>query len=282
MKMRTFAAILCLIMFSSLATATTLKVTARTNPSRIAAGGSAVIDIKVTDGTTPKANQNIKLELAEGVECGSVKPDTAATDANGNITVQFYGSANVENCVARIHVTAVIPPGDTTNTAEPADTMIIVNPDTAAIAKLDGISVIALIIVVSFAIDRIVRGIFFLLSYVGPWARAFPEPEFSKTKPSPRAERNRKLIYFVLSGALGIIALAWFGRIRILAALGFTSVSPWLDVIVTGLILVGGAERTEQILRGVGGGHPSAASETSKPLEITGKLIIDDQSHKSG
>jgi hypothetical protein len=280
MRINSLALTLWLLLSSSVTPATTLKITARTNPSKIPAGGSSVIAIKVTDGTSPKSNQPVKLELMEGVECGSIRPDTGSTDGNGNITVQFYGLPNVENCVARIRATAVITPPDNT-TAEPADTTIIVNPDTGAMAKLDGISVIALIIILSFAIDRIVRGLFFLLSYVGPWARALPEPDFSKSRSTPKIEQNRKLIYFVLSATLGIVALAWFGRIRILAALGFTSVNPWLDVLVTGLILVGGAERTEQVLKGIGAGGYSGSSSESKPLEITGRLVIDDRSDKS-
>ena len=40
--------------------------------------------------------------------------------------------------------------------------------------KPDGLNVIAVLIIASFAIDRIVAGLLFILSWVEPWAKAFP------------------------------------------------------------------------------------------------------------
>jgi hypothetical protein len=69
--------------------------------------------------------------------------------------------------------------------------------------------------------------------------------------------------------------------VRILAALGFASVNPWLDIVVTGLILMGGADRTEQILKTLGASTSPAPASKPPPIEVTGRLIIDEQGRKS-
>jgi hypothetical protein len=42
--------------------------------------------------------------------------------------------------------------------------------------KIDGVSAVALVLIVSFAVDRIVTAILFLLSYNAQWNRRFPIP----------------------------------------------------------------------------------------------------------
>src|SRR5215510_15742235 len=108
-----------------------------------------------------------------------------------------------------------------------------------------------------------------------------PDPDLDDVPRSARADRNRRLVYFVLAGSLGMVALGWVGRVRILSALGFTNVNPWLDILVTGLILAGGADRTEQILKSVGASGPHADAAPSAPIEIRGRLTIDEQGKKA-
>jgi hypothetical protein len=67
---------------------------------------------------------------------------------------------------------------------------------------------------------------------------------------------------------------------RRLAAL---QVHPVIDTLFTGLLLVGGAERTEAQLKVVGARTgPDAGKDTSKPVEITGRLVLQDKTRDLG
>jgi hypothetical protein len=283
MNMTHAGVILILALESSVASAAPLNLTVRTNPPKILSGSVSVVAIRVSDGTTPAPSQTVKLEIVDGHECGTLATSSSTSSADGTVPViQFKGADYVESCAATIRVTI---PGPASGGAVPvplatAETKVTVNPSGAANARLDGISAIALVLVVSFAIDRLVRGLFFLLSYWKRWASAFPDPELDDVPRSARVERNRTLVYFLLAGTLGTIALGWFGNVRLLAALGFTAVNPVLDIIVTGVILMGGAERTEQVLKSMGASGSHASAPQSTPLEIRGRLIIDEQGRR--
>ena len=83
------------------------------------------------------------------------------------------------------------------------------------------------------------------------------------------------MVYMCLAGLLALVSLSFVGNIRVLEALGYTQVSPLIDTLFTGLLIMGGAERTEVILQklGVGG---AAGKPASTPLEITGKVLLED------
>ena len=145
---------------------------------------------------------------------------------------------------------------------------------------MDGITAIAAILIASFAIDRFVTGLLFLLSLIKPWNRLFPDPAL-ETDPVARstAEKKRKLIYFSLAAFLAMGVLVGYGNVSILAAVGFSTINPLLDRILTGLILIGGADRVADILKwGTAGGASSPSSTSSSPIEITGKLVLEDAS----
>jgi len=197
-------------------------------------------------------------------------------------------------------------------------------PDWTNPTAVSGLTVITLILVLSFAIDRIVAAALFLLSFSAAWNRRFPEPTLLES-PGERfeAEKRRKLIYFLLAGTLAVGILIFADHVRVLTALGFKSTKPdvgalptasptpspgqtpsptvspspspspgnlsslpedtyWpfsvLDFVITGLILVGGADRIEHLFKLPSGGGGSR--DESKPLEIKGKITIDDQSGK--
>ena len=194
---------------------------------------------------------------------------------------------------------------------------------------VSGLTVITLILVLSFAIDRIVAASMFLLSFSAGWNRRFPEPALLE---SPRerlnAEKRLKLIYFLFAGTLAVGILIFADHVRVLTALGFRSTKPdvvatptasptptgspgqtqtpfptpspspsaspgspssvpedsyWpfsvLDFVITGLILVGGADRIEHLFR-LSSRSGGGSRDESKPLEIKGKITIDDQSGK--
>ena len=143
--------------------------------------------------------------------------------------------------------------------------------------KNDGVTALVLVLIASFAIDRIVTAVLFLASFAGivsdPASR---EPGTD----NERASKVYKLVYFVLAGVLGVVVLAYFGNVRILQAIGLQNVNPLVDTIVTGLLLMGGAERLSGFIQTPGG--EGAEKPEPKPIQITGKLTIEDAPGRMG
>lgn len=127
---------------------------------------------------------------------------------------------------------------------------------------IDGVTAITMILIASFAIDRIVTVLMFLLSLV----HLAPERE---------AEKRYKLMYFVLAGVLGIFVLAFYGQVRVLTALGL-KVSPALDILLTGIVVVGGADRIASLLKVPVPGE-AAEKPQPQPIQITGKLVLEGE-----
>ncbi len=137
-----------------------------------------------------------------------------------------------------------------------------------------GVNAIALVLIASFAIDQIVSGILFLLSYSREWNRRFPDPALLEGEGRTAAEKKRKVVYFVFAGAIGTVVLAYFGQVRVLTSLGVPA-SPFLDVLLTGLILMGGSDRVADLLK-MGGGRPDGEKTPSaRPIEIRGTLTLE-------
>jgi len=138
----------------------------------------------------------------------------------------------------------------------------------------DGVSVVAQVVVASFVIDRVVSGVLFL----GLLAHIVPDPEAADdARQRLRADRRYKLVYFILAAALVVAVLVSFPDIQVLKAMGMTEVLVPLDRFVTGLLLIGGAERLSQFLQPAGGGKkPEVSPEqpASPPLKVEGSLIL--------
>jgi len=180
---------------------------------------------------------------------------------------------------------------------------------------IDGVSAIALVLIVSFAIDRVVNGILFLLSFSQRWEKRCPEPTLI-TDPAAhlKAVKRCKLVYFLLAGFFGMIVLAGLGQVRILTAMGIRpapavavdtapvvkppptpagtspapspaavtpgiSISSWLftllDIVFIGLLLMGGADTVARALKLLGA--PGAEKSAPQPIEITGRLTLDER-----
>jgi hypothetical protein len=136
--------------------------------------------------------------------------------------------------------------------------------------KIDGISAIAVILIGSFAIDRIVYGLTFALGFLPVWSKRFPDPDTRAGEDRRNAERRQKLTYFCFSALLAIL-LCFYGNLRIFRASGVQDMPGWLDALVTGLVLIGGADRVAGFLN-VGGGEHKPAPQ---PIQITGKITVD-------
>lgn len=137
---------------------------------------------------------------------------------------------------------------------------------------MNGVSVLAQIVIASFVIDRVVSGVLF----VALLAHLVPDAEMADgAKDRVKAERVYKLVYFVLAAALVVAVMLSFPGIRILASLGM-QVPIDLDRIVTGLLFLGGAERLSQFLQtsGSAGDTSEAKSAPSPPIAIEGTLML--------
>ena len=144
--------------------------------------------------------------------------------------------------------------------------------------KIDGISAIALLLIASFATDRVVTALLFLLAFAKPWRHYFPDPAAQDGEERAASERKQKLVYFVFAGIFAVALLAGYGKLRIFAASGFSDVPWWLDVLATGLILMGGADRVAGYLN-LGGPHGDKAAP--QPIQITGKLVLEESANKA-
>ena len=146
--------------------------------------------------------------------------------------------------------------------------------------KIDGVSAIVVIVIASFAVDRIVTGLLFLLSYIKPWSRTFPAPATTKDAlEHENAVKRKKLIYFVFAGILAGL-IVYYGDMGIFTALKFGEANTILDYIVTGLILMGGSDRIASVILKTSGTSGAETSSSSAPIEITGKLTLEGEGGK--
>jgi hypothetical protein len=137
---------------------------------------------------------------------------------------------------------------------------------------MGGVSVVALMLLLSFGIDRIVAGILFVLSWSEKWRSLCPDPA-EATDPHERAvaERKQKTAYFILAAAFSVGLLAMVGK-GVFTDMGFAR-GP-LDVLLTALIVMGGAERVSAFSALL---HPGAEAQASEPpLHITGTLTLEE------
>lgn len=144
---------------------------------------------------------------------------------------------------------------------------------------------IGIVLIASFAIDRIVTGLFFLLSFV-PELRPIVDPE-SIEDPAAKASamRNYRVLYAIVAGYLATVVLAGQLGIRLSAITGLLpdaksgeGWSSFLDILLTGLLLVGGADRLSEALKLAVGGDEK---KSKTPIEITGKVVLEQGAAKT-
>ena len=136
-----------------------------------------------------------------------------------------------------------------------------------------GLVLAAMVVVASFAIDRISAATFFLLSFSDAWNRWFPDPRFiADEREKAAAERKLKLVYYCFAGALALVVTsAW--HMRILSQLELPA-SDLIDWLFTAVVLAGGSGQIAELLHAPHTGKlPSAAPE---PMKLTGSLTLHD------
>lgn len=126
-------------------------------------------------------------------------------------------------------------------------------------------NLIAALLLSAFVIDRLVAAVFFIGSY---------------SKPADRSENNRKLLRFLFSGVFAAAAVFAFDFLRVLGTFwpgGHPTAL--LDIAVTWLVLVAGAERLSSFI----GDRAlevkaNAATAPQQKLQVAGTLQLDERS----
>jgi hypothetical protein len=137
---------------------------------------------------------------------------------------------------------------------------------------MGGVSVIAFVLLLSFAIDRVVAGILFALSWSERWRNLCPDAdELADPHEKAAAQQAQKTAYFVFAALFSVVLLRLVGS-GILAQMGFMPGN--LDLFLTALIVMGGAERVSAFSTSL---QPSSEQVVSEPpLHITGTLTLEE------
>jgi len=70
------------------------------------------------------------------------------------------------------------------------------------------------------------------------------------------------------------LIIAWVGNVRLLHALGLTDSRVVLDIFVTVLVLVAGSDILAHVTKL--SGAPGSGTSSQRPIEITGKLVLEE------
>ncbi len=138
-------------------------------------------------------------------------------------------------------------------------------------APADPATLAALLIVASFAIDRLVSGCLFLLTYF----QILRDPAaITESSVQRRAEQRQKFLYYFLAAVLASVVVANYEVARVMRALGFQPYNLPLDFIVTVTVLLGGADRVAALLQSKPAEPPRETA--TQPIEITGKVTLEE------
>jgi hypothetical protein len=128
---------------------------------------------------------------------------------------------------------------------------------------------IAIVLIASFAIERLVAFVAFLIN-----RDALP----------PKARKEKVVLFFVAGALAGVVI--WLAEIKLLKTAGFTESRDGLDVFVTWLVLVGGADRIREFIGGSGGGGGQKPAAQIPPIQIVigdrdGEVTVKELPHAS-
>jgi len=206
---------------------------------------------------------SVQFKIASGSDCGTLAGDVQTTNEQGEAKAVFTASdapANCESIVSTVIGRAKdVQITDAGNTH--IDKKITVVPLTAVAPSIEATTALTIILIASFAIDRFVT----LLMYLLPFAKMRGEED------TPKVKKREKLTYIVLAGVFGLL-LGYFGDIRLLAGLGF-STNTVLNAIVTALILTAGSDGISALIKKMGG--TSLDDGEPKPLIVQGDLTLN-------
>jgi hypothetical protein len=147
----------------------------------------------------------------------------------------------------------------------------------------DGINLLTILLIAAFAVERVSAGILFLLQLF----RLIGDPDLVEdTTQRAHAKRRYTLYHFIVSGILVVFVLLYMGDFRFLDALGLgnradlSRVPLLVDRLLLAVVLVGGAEQMSAFLKMVGAPSGGMREPGAQPVEVSGKLIVEEPSAK--
>lgn len=140
--------------------------------------------------------------------------------------------------------------------------------------------VLVLILILSFAADRIAKAIVIILAMVPAWVRIFPDPEsFEDKAQKAAATHKRSIAYAAIAGVMAALLLWLYPEIRILRLLTGDRGQAFIDVIVSAIVIMGGSDLIGRMLRlsGINEAMSAAGSPgRATPVEVVGKLELEN------
>src|SRR5438105_3757337 len=133
-----------------------------------------------------------------------------------------------------------------------------------------------LVVISSFAVDRIVSLVLFGVSVPKSWRKTFPDPELMEEGAKKRAAmRTRRMWYFCFAAIL-TIPIVIGAKIRIFKLLGIIGAEDdpaviVADILVTTLVFVAGADRLADLIK------KHAPAEKHEGIEVYGTLTINGE-----
>ena len=147
----------------------------------------------------------------------------------------------------------------------------------------DGINLLTILLIAAFAIERVSAGILFLLQLF----HLIGDPDLIEGGAQrAHAKRRYTLCHFAVSAILVIFVLLYVGDFRFLDALGLgnradlSRVPIFVDHLLLAVVLIGGAEQMSAFLKMVGTPGGTTRATGAQPVEVSGKLTLEESSAK--
>ena len=141
-------------------------------------------------------------------------------------------------------------------------------------------SVLILIMILSFAADRLARGALIGLSMSAVWSRRFPDPDPIEDKAAKAAAiRKRQIAYTVMVGALAAVVLWLYRDLRLLFLLTGDRDLAVIDLVVSAVVIMGGSDLINRLVQLSGVNEAMAgpvSTQKATPLEVSGKLELEN------
>lgn len=145
---------------------------------------------------------------------------------------------------------------------------------------MNATSALVLILVLSFAADRLAKAILFLLALLPMWSKRFPDPRLIRERERQVHVKNRLLlIYSVLVATIAGTAIWMFPELRIIEMLSGPRTHAAIDIVVTVIVVMGGSDLVGRLVQVSGIGEVTTTSSPSgrnEPIEINGRLVLEN------
>lgn len=145
---------------------------------------------------------------------------------------------------------------------------------------MNATSALVLILVLSFAADRLAKALLFVLALTPAWSKRFPDPRLIRERERQVHVRNRLvLVYTALVAVVAGTAIWMYPELRIIEMLSGPRTHDLIDIIVTVIVVMGGSDLVGRLVQVSGIGEVSTTSSGSsrnEPIEINGRLVLEN------